>query len=265
MELEKQQIDNKNILLKMVIIIVIGLLSLKLGDWLTKQGEHSLTDGLMLYTIPVLTVMGFSYLYNIRIRLFCLPIPLSAVMRLGWYILLAGFCLFLMNCLSIPEDAHCSWQQVIRYLLICLLTGLFEEIWCRGLIQNLIFQWDFHKYKSPLYKIMIASCIFGLLHIANLVNRPYFIIGTATQVLYTFSLGMLLGVIYWRSNHLSIPILLHGLFNFLGSFSSIYEISESNAAEGDISLLSALIQLVILLPGIYVAYRLYLSARKNAE
>ncbi|MFU1827998.1 type II CAAX prenyl endopeptidase Rce1 family protein, partial [Enterococcus faecium] len=68
----------------------------------------------------------------------------------------------------------------------------------------------------------MSSIFFGIVHLLNLIDQPWLIKGTLTQVFYTFCLGMILGTIYSKRNNIFTIILLHASFNLFGSFSQVF-------------------------------------------
>lgn len=110
----------------------------------------------------------------------------------------------------------------------------------------------------------MSSFIFTIVHFANLIMMPHLVLGTINQVIYTFALGMALGVAYYKSASLVAVIIAHACFNFLGSLTLIFSepIAPSQLPKVDISPLSAMIQLGVMLPGIIVALIIYKKANK---
>lgn len=171
----------------------------------------------------------------------------------GWYIILASFILAILNFMGIDFSKIPSASQIIFFFIDIMLGVIFEELVFRGIIQNIIMETYESTKKSIWQGIVIASLIFGCMHLLNLIGRPYFILGTITQVIYTFSLGMLLGTVYYLSKNIWTVILLHFIFNVLGSYSSLF----ITTTDSDIPLIGAIIQIVIMVPCIYFSFRIY--------
>lgn len=85
----------------------------------------------------------------------------------------------------------------ISLLVIALLPAIFEETFFRGGLQNLLTRW----FKGPWAAIILTSIIFSLVHLS------YY------GFLVRFTLGLVLGFIFYYSKNLWLPILLHFLFN----------------------------------------------------
>ncbi|MDY2755289.1 MAG: CPBP family intramembrane glutamic endopeptidase [Candidatus Treponema excrementipullorum] len=148
-------------------------------------------------------------------------------------------------------------------LLFCLKKR------CSGALYKIIL-WKILKKKdvSPWRALCIASAIFGAVHILNLLGRPYFVLGTVTQVIYTFCVGIIIGTVYWSSKNIWSCFLLHYIFNALGGYSDLFvekttEAVTASSTGTDIGFLSAAIQLLIMLPCIPIAWLIYKQAIKK--
>lgn len=235
------------------ILIALGLTILPLQLLLAFQDTEKLYYSSIVYII----VIALSFL---AIKIIGKPKNLTfrtknikMFFTKGWYIIIASFILAILNFMSIDFSKIPSTLQVSFFFINVMLGVIFEELLFRGIIQNIIVE-TYEANKKSIWKgIGIASLIFGCTHLLNLIGSPYFILGTITQVVYTFSLGMLLGVVYYLSKNIWTVILLHFIFNVLGSYVSLF----IPATHSDISLLGAMIQIIVLLPCVYLSFRIY--------
>ena len=85
----------------------------------------------------------------------------------------------------------------ISLFVIALLPAIFEETFFRGGLQNFLTRW----FKGPWVAIIFTSLIFSLIHLS------YY------GFIVRFSLGIILGFIFYYSKSLWLSILLHFLFN----------------------------------------------------
>ena len=65
--------------------------------------------------------------------------------------------------------------------------------------------------------VVVSSLGFGLCHYRNLLVGQNFA-DTTKQVLYAICFGMFLAALFIQTNHLFIPVLVHGLCNFSNFF-----------------------------------------------
>lgn len=134
-----------------------------------------------------------------------------------------------------------TFEPVVMIIMTVIMAPIFEEIIFRGIIQKGLM----NKGVDPRRAIFYASIIFGLVH-AN----PWQFVGAVL-------LGCVLGLVYYKTKSLLLPMLLHGFNNLCSSLLVTYTKSESFADAFKIS------EWVILAAGI-VLFSLfyYLFTRK---
>lgn len=245
-----------------VAVLISALAVLKIYGSLTGNSEN-----LTLYTVGMFLIPVFVAIAMNKV--------LSSIYDLKWedhglgkktgfavgYIVFTGIAFLSINFMSLPSGilGTIKIEKLILLALSCLMTGTFEELVFRGMIQNMVLKIT----DKPMKAIVISSFIFGIVHILNLIAEPQIVVGTITQVIYTFSLGMVLGTIYMCRGKIIEVMILHGAFNFLGQFTAIFASgSPSNAPRADLTITAAIIQLVFMLPCILIAVKTY---RKNMQ
>lgn len=87
------------------------------------------------------------------------------------------------------------WQIAV----IAVLAGLGEEMLFRGILQQALQGW-----LGAWPGLLLASIAFG---VAHWVNRTYMI--------FACIMGLYLGVLYWRTGSLLVPVIVHALYDFL--------------------------------------------------
>ncbi len=95
--------------------------------------------------------------------------------------------------------------SIFGVLTLVVLVPIFEEILFRGIIFNTL-----KKEIRLIPSIFISALIFSLAH------------GNMLQGIYTFILGILLAGIYTKLNSIFAPILIHLIYNLLGSLIAIF-------------------------------------------
>lgn len=91
-----------------------------------------------------------------------------------------------------------SWGEFIMAIFImAFFPALFEEIFFRGALQNLLERW----WKAPLLAVIVTSLIFSLIHMS-----VFLFLSRAV-------LGFVLGLMYQRSKNLWVNIIAHFLNN----------------------------------------------------
>ena len=91
-----------------------------------------------------------------------------------------------------------SWPQLLMALAImAFFPAMFEEIFFRGALQNLLVRW----WKLPVLGIIVTSILFSLIHMS-----VYLFLSRAL-------LGFILGLMYYRSKNIWVNIIAHFLNN----------------------------------------------------
>ncbi|EOV2572840.1 lysostaphin resistance A-like protein [Enterococcus faecalis] len=230
--------------IELLAIIVINLLSLQLSAFLFGKNNELTIKGALTYTLPLIIIFFSIRILSVKIGYKNLKNTLKSFFRDGRYLILIMVIFFLINLGSISSDKLDSFQirNVFFFLLTCFFTGVFEELLFRGIVLTRL-----SSIYSPRVSVTISSIFFGIVHLLNLIDQPWLIKGTLTQVFYTFCLGMILGTIYSKGNNIFTIILLHASFNFFGSFSQVFT-SNISLVKQDSSMIEILIPIILIVP-----------------
>lgn len=103
------------------------------------------------------------------------------------------------------------WLSFIYPVIKDLCVGVYEEVISRGyqvtnMKEGFLGLWGLNEKKSYLLSIILSAVVFGFLHIRN-PNASIQSIINITVV------GFLLGVAYWFSGQMALPIGLHTAWN----------------------------------------------------
>ena len=128
---------------------------------------------------------------------------------LGWFFILAAILNFALGFdFSRAESIEKSkWLLLIPIFFETFLTGVSEELLCRGILYNVLNR----KYKVHA-AVLLSSAVFGVGHFVNLLGQSF--AETAVQVLFAFGGGVLFAAVYVRCKTVWAGVLLHGFFNF---------------------------------------------------
>lgn len=102
-------------------------------------------------------------------------------------------------------------NPVVMIITAVICAPIFEEIIFRGIIQKGLM----NKGVKPWKAIVFASIIFGLVH-----GNPWQLVGAVL-------LGCVLGLVYYKTKSLLLPMLLHGFNNLCSTILIIYTKNES--------------------------------------
>lgn len=110
-------------------------------------------------------------------------------------------------------------DKATMILLAVIMAPVFEEIVFRGIIQKGLI----NKGVSPMKAIFFSSIVFGLVH-----GNPWQFVGAVL-------LGCVLGLVYYKTQSLLMPILLHAFNNLCSSILIFYGDTESFAESFKVS------------------------------
>lgn len=169
-----------------------------------KYGVELITE--IFYAFAVLIVMLLfhnSYVFTERKKKFwksvCLGLPM----------LLVAIVNFVINITSLKTF---SITNFINVLILCIFVGIAEEFLCRGWLQNEFMERFSDDKKSVIKSIILASLVFGVMHIVNVGSQTLF--ETILQIINATALGMLLGSIYYKTKNIWSVIFLHAFYDF---------------------------------------------------
>ncbi|MGE6396465.1 CPBP family intramembrane glutamic endopeptidase [Chryseobacterium scophthalmum] len=104
-------------------------------------------------------------------------------------------------------------DPVVMILAAVIMAPIFEEILLRGIIQKGMINNGVKPWKA----ILLASVLFGLIH-----GNPWQFVGATL-------LGTVLGLVYYKTKSLLLPMLLHGFNNLCSAILIFYTKKESFA------------------------------------
>ncbi len=139
------------------------------------------------------------------------------------------------------------WRVVIEGIVYYMGVGIMEELYLRGLLQNILEKWFGKRKNATLYAILIASVLFGLGHIFGALGQP--VVTIIAKTVWATALGVYFGAVYVASKNLWVPIILHFIINLCGI---PFSFSTSNQYPA-IALITCLVCYVILaVYGVYI-------------
>lgn len=104
-------------------------------------------------------------------------------------------------------------DPIVMIITAVIMAPIFEEIIFRGIIQKGMINNGVKPWKA----ILLASVLFGLIH-----GNPWQFVGATL-------LGTVLGLVYYKTKSLLLPMLLHGFNNLCSAILIFYTKKESFA------------------------------------
>lgn len=133
------------------------------------------------------------------------------------------------------------WRVVVEGIVYYIGVGIMEELYLRGLLQNIIEKWFGEKKNATLYAILIASVLFGLGHIFGALGQP--IITVIAKTVWATALGIYWGAVYVKTRNLWVPIILHLIINLGAAIPFCFSTSNQYPS---IALITCLVSYVLL-------------------
>ncbi|MBE6839195.1 MAG: CPBP family intramembrane metalloprotease [Ruminococcus sp.] len=161
-----------------------------------------------------------------------------------------AFCIGLM-----PFDNNPTiWRVIIEGVVYYIGVGIMEELYLRGLLQNIIEKWFGERKNATLYAVLIASLLFGLGHIFGALEQP--IITVIAKTVWATALGVYFGAVYVKTRNLWVPVILHLIINSGAAIPFCFSASNQYPT---IALITCLVSYTLL--GVYGIY----IVKKNPE
>lgn len=126
----------------------------------------------------------------------------------------ASFAAFAFGLRADFDVVPSAGRVLIEGVLYCVGVSLFEEVYLRGLLQNLVERLIGTRKNAALWAVLISSTLFGLGHIAGALSSGLWV--AVAKVLWTFGLGIYFGAVYIKTANLWVPAILHMLVNLTG-------------------------------------------------
>lgn len=112
------------------------------------------------------------------------------------------------------DNRSTVWRVAVEGVVYYIGVAITEELYLRGLLQNIIKEWFAQKKNAALYAILITSALFGLGHIFWAIGQP--LITVVAKTLWATALGIYFGAAYVVTDNLWVPIILHLIVNLCG-------------------------------------------------
>ena len=155
---------------------------------------------------------------------------------------------YMAQAVELPDNLEAQMAQMAKNIFgmfaIAVLGPVLEEVLFRGAIQGFLMR----KFNNPWVGIVIASAIFGIVHMNPI------------QVFYAFFLGLVFGWLYYRTGSLMPCIVGHVLNNSLAAVTMYFGIEEVESAS-EMSVASEVVSVLFLTA--VAAYMAYLINAKQ--
>ena len=140
----------------------------------------------------------------------------SGLKKYGISALAATLIVGVSFCLGLTpfDNRPTIWRVIIEGIVYYIGVAIMEELYLRGLLQNIIEKWFGKRNNATLYAIIISSVLFGLGHIFGALGQP--VITIICKAVWAAALGVYFGAVYAKTRNLWIPIILHFVVDLCG-------------------------------------------------
>jgi hypothetical protein len=139
---------------------------------------------------------------------------------------------------------------LLSLFIMALLPALFEEVFFRGVIQNLLTNW----WKKPILAILITSILFSLVH------------GSVYLFLSRIILGFALGLMYHKSKNIWVNIIAHFLNNgIIVTMMFVYSLQHKKIDVNEVELKTEWWFLFVSVGCLIVLFKLFDKYSKNNQ
>ena len=141
---------------------------------------------------------------------------LTGLRKYGLPAVIATIIVILAFCIGLApfDNKPTIWRVIVEGIVYYIGVGIMEELYLRGLLQNIIEKWFGKRKNASLYAILIASVLFGLGHIFGALGQP--VATVICKTVWATALGIYFGAVYVKTKNLWVPIILHLIVNLCG-------------------------------------------------
>ena len=206
---------------------------------------------IIVYALPIAFVVFMAFILKLQgVLSFKKAGLLKGIFLLGLPMLCFSAFSFFVSTTQIAEHEFVNPAVLSLVLFTChmLLIGVFEEFLFRGVIlNNMLKKWG--KNKSGIIRAVIySSILFGSAHLVNLIGTSNFVIGTISQLFYTFFLGIFFAAIYIRTKNIWTVVILHAIFDWLAMILITFYPTMAPSGETDVDITILFGQIILTLP-----------------
>lgn len=161
----------------------------------------------IILLIPVLFLFKNKYIFVQKQDKF---IP---TVKKAWPLLIYTIIVLIPSVVTVVRNGI-NWYELIGLIIFCAFIGIFEELMCRGWIQNEFIERFSDSRNNVLFSILMSSALFGLMHITNVFFADQSLTETLIQIASAFLIGIAYGAVYYKSKNIWVPIFFHGFWDF---------------------------------------------------
>jgi len=223
-----------------------------------KYGEHLIAEiGAVLLVLIVLILSKNTNIFSTKKESFFKAI------KVGGFMLCMSIFILIVNLSTLKSSI--KFYDLLSLVIFCFLIGLFEELLCRGWIQNEFLK-KFPKNRRQVFlSIILSSLIFGGMHISNIWIGGQEVLETIVQIIQATGLGILLGSVYFRTKNIWSSIFLHSFWDFAVFLGQINIIKDCTTIDYSFKYSFYMLISSIILTAIYTLVSIYILRKSKTN
>ena len=229
---EKKSMVSEKLIKALLVVsaVVLGLGSILVISYLFGDGLNAVFTNYWVLRfvhqlILALVCLAFIFIYRKQKALKCSAEGMKEGLICGaaWMIMLAiALADLFLNQMKDPGLSFISWWETAFLILQCVLIGLFEEGFFRGIATELSFElFGTDTKRNAKLAIAFTSFLFGAVHLINAFQPEVSLKAAALQGFSAFGCGLVYGAIYYRSKRSIWPcVIFHAIQDFAAFIAS---------------------------------------------
>ena len=249
--MDKKQ-KRPNVVLYTIFMIILFFVATELGIWgyganliydsvtIYPKGELVITEVILASLVLILMLLfKNSYVFTQPHKKF------SKGLFYGLFFIIGSiFFTIISGGIVISKINDISILTILNLIIGCFFIGVAEEFLCRGWLLNEFLERYGDTKKGVWYSIIISGIIFGLMHIGNIVSGQD-IATTIIQIFNAASMGIIFGLVYYKSKNIWSVIFLHAFWDFSLFLSDIIPTTSTTVMTTQVSVVSLIFSILI--------------------
>ena len=128
---------------------------------------------------------------------------------------------------TLPYELNSTYSYIISLISLAVIPAVCEELIFRGILVNAL------KSKGQIFAIPLSSIMFSIFHFSP------------SQLIYPICFGLILSIVYLRTNNILFPMLLHFINNALSLSIQYFSNSTGAFSHSASTLIYAIITFVV--------------------
>ncbi|MEN8907110.1 MAG: CPBP family intramembrane glutamic endopeptidase [Clostridiales bacterium] len=220
----KNQVLKYPILSSIIVMFLVSLLTeVKINAFFEKYFNNQISNylqGIVMQGLATIIIVIFIFYLGIQEEAKIKKFKEWKNLVLFWPLLLISAVMF-FEYISVSTGIKQDFFLIIVYILLFISTGFVEETIFRGFITTLFIKKWGNSKKGIYFSVIIASSIFGILHLFNLFSGRADLIYSLSQLIYSAVFGIIFATCMLRNDSIWPVIIVHAIFDLVACLGQI--------------------------------------------